>query len=109
MNREEPKKVKQPNTTAESLSNHLKIGIVGTTNVGKSTLFNCLSKAKVITSPVENELFTTVDPYITIFQPYDERIEYIKTRNPTIVNIKPSQFSVIDTAGLVEGSVRDVS
>jgi len=105
---EENKTVKRQNLSSEPISNHLKVGIIGTTNVGKSTLFNCLSRAKVITSPVENELFTTIDPYITTFQPEDSILEYLKTCNPAIVNIKPSQITLIDTAGLVEGSFREV-
>lgn len=46
-------------------SNHIKIGIIGTTNVGKSALFNCFLNRDI--SPVENGIFTTIGKRILRF------------------------------------------
>lgn len=90
----------------EDLSNHIKIGILGTTNVGKSSLFNILSRSPRIHSHVANALFTTIDPFVATFIPHDERIEFMKKCFPAAV-IKPAKITVVDTAGLIANSVRD--
>lgn len=87
-------------------SNHIKIGIIGTANVGKSSLFNILVDRPDRKSPSENCLFRTIDPYIATFTPYDPVIDYVS--NHLGVNSIPASITVVDTAGLVEGSFREV-
>ncbi len=91
----------------EDLSNHLKIGIIGPTNVGKSSLFNLLTRSQTVYSMVENALFTTIDPFIATFTPHDARMDYFKLHNPD-AETKRARITMIDTAGLIPFSVRDV-
>lgn len=92
----------------DDLSNHLKIGIIGPTNVGKSSLFNILTRSPTTYSMVDNALFTTVDPFVATFTPRDERMDFFHKCNPAAA-LKPSRLTVVDTAGLVPNAVRDVS
>jgi len=76
------------------------LGIVGLPNVGKSTLFNALSKAKV---DVSNYPFCTIDPNIGIAEVADERLSDIAK----IIGSKkaiPTVIEFIDIAGLVKGA-----
>ena len=53
----------------------LQCGIVGLPNVGKSTLFNALTKSSI---PAENFPFCTIDPHSGIVQLPDERLNILK-------------------------------
>lgn len=92
----------------DEISNHLKLALIGTVNVGKSSLFNAMCRSKKSHSIVENALFTTIDPIIATFSPYDERIVYFQQCYRSAV-MKPAQITVVDTPGLVYGSTREVT
>lgn len=92
----------------DDISNHLKIALIGTTNVGKSSLFNAMCRSKNSHSPVDNALFATIDPVITTFAPYDERIVYFQQCYRS-AEVKPAQITVVDTPALVSGSIREVT
>jgi GTP-binding protein YchF len=78
----------------------LKCGIVGLPNVGKSTLFNCLSNAK---AQAANFPFCTIEPNVGTTTVPDERM----TKLSDIVkpqNIVPTTVEIVDIAGLVKGA-----
>jgi GTP-binding protein YchF len=78
----------------------LKCGIVGLPNVGKSTLFNCLSKAK---AQSENFPFCTIEPNVGIISVPDLRLDNIsKLVKPQ--KIIPTTVEIVDIAGLVKGA-----
>jgi len=80
---------------------NLKIGIVGLPNVGKSTLFNALTKSQQ--AAAENFPFCTIDPNIGLVEVPDKRIDKLAE----IVQPQKIQRSVVefvDIAGLVEGA-----
>ncbi|MEY3085632.1 MAG: redox-regulated ATPase YchF [Bacteroidota bacterium] len=78
----------------------LKCGIVGLPNVGKSTLFNCLSNAKAQSA---NFPFCTIEPNIGTISIPDTRLETLES----IVNpqrVVPTTMEIVDIAGLVKGA-----
>jgi GTP-binding protein YchF len=78
----------------------LKCGIVGLPNVGKSTLFNCLSNAK---AQAANFPFCTIEPNVGVITVPDERLtELSKLVNPE--KIVPTTVEIVDIAGLVKGA-----
>ena len=77
-----------------------KCGIVGLPNVGKSTLFNALTKSEI---PAENFPFCTIDPNVGIVALPDKRLDELNK----IVNsekIIPAVLDLVDIAGLVKGA-----
>ena len=78
----------------------MKCGIVGLPNVGKSTLFNCLSSAKAVAA---NYPFATIDPNIGIVPVPDNRLQKLSDLiNPH--KIEPAIVEIVDIAGLVKGA-----
>lgn len=78
----------------------LKVGIVGLPNVGKSTLFNALTKSAV---PAENYPFCTIDPSVGIVAVPDNRLETLSKISGS-QKIIPAIVEFVDIAGIVKGA-----
>ncbi len=78
----------------------MKLGIVGLPNVGKSTLFNSLTKAGALAA---NYPFATIDPNVGVVNVPDERIEKLTEMNHSKKTI-PAVIEFVDIAGLVKGA-----
>lgn len=78
----------------------IKAGLVGLPNVGKSTLFNALTKSSI---PMENYPFCTIDPHVAITEVPDKRLEQLKQLYNSS-KIIPASVTFVDIAGLVKGA-----
>jgi GTP-binding protein YchF len=78
----------------------MKAGIVGLPNVGKSTLFNCLSNAKAQSA---NFPFCTIEPNVGVVNVPDARLKKLEELvNPE--RVVPATVEIVDIAGLVKGA-----
>jgi GTP-binding protein YchF len=78
----------------------MKCGIVGLPNVGKSTLFNCLSNAKAQSA---NFPFCTIEPNVGMVTVPDHRLQKLEELvNPQ--KVQPATVEIVDIAGLVKGA-----
>ena len=78
----------------------MKSGIIGLPNVGKSTLFNCLTKLK---APAENYPFCTVDPHVGRVEVPDSRLNKLAEAFQSEKTI-PAFVDFVDIAGLIPGA-----
>ena len=81
----------------------MKLGIVGLPNVGKSTLFNSLTKAGAESA---NYPFCTIDPNVGVVTVPDERLNVLGEMYHT-KKIIPAAIEFVDIAGLVKMCIRD--
>lgn len=85
---------------AQAIYKSMKAGIVGLPNVGKSTLFNCLSAAKAQSA---NFPFCTIEPNIGVVNVPDPRLLKLEQLvNPQ--RVLPATVEIVDIAGLVKGA-----
>ena len=78
----------------------LKAGIVGLPNVGKSTLFNAITKKSIL---VANYPFATIDPNVGIVTVPDKRLQPLEEIYMP-QEVKPATFEFVDIAGIVKGA-----
>ena len=82
----------------------LGIGIVGLPNVGKSTLFNAITKAGV---EAANYPFATIDKNVGVVAVPDERLSALRdlyTKGSRVPPVVPTTVEFVDIAGLVKGA-----
>ncbi|GMU74381.1 MAG: ribosome-binding ATPase YchF [Candidatus Campbellbacteria bacterium] len=90
----------QPLSAYTTPAMSLSLGIVGLPNVGKSTLFNALTKQSV---PAANYPFCTIDPSVGIVRVPDERLDALTKLSKSQQTI-PAAVQFVDIAGLVAGA-----
>ncbi|MCX4366027.1 MAG: redox-regulated ATPase YchF [Bacilli bacterium] len=78
----------------------LKAGIVGLPNVGKSTLFNAITKKNILAA---NYPFATIDPNVGVVTVPDQRLDFL-TEMYKPKSVVPTAYEFIDIAGLVKGA-----
>ena len=78
----------------------LKAGIVGLPNVGKSTLFNAITKKNILAA---NYPFATIDPNVGVVTVPDQRLDFL-TSIYIPDSVVPTTFEFTDIAGLVKGA-----
>ena len=79
----------------------LSVGIVGLPNVGKSTLFNALTKSKQ--ADAQNYPFCTIEPNVGVVEVPDERLAKLTSTSSSLKSI-PTAIEFIDIAGIVKGA-----
>ncbi|WZN62148.1 ribosome-binding ATPase YchF [Chloropicon roscoffensis] len=94
------KGVEEAKSVLGRFSSHLKIGIVGLPNVGKSTLFNTMTKCQV---PAENFPFCTIEPNSARVNVPDDRYQWLIDLYKPKSKV-PAFLEVVDIAGLVKGA-----
>jgi len=80
----------------------LSLGIVGLPNVGKSTLFNALTRGR---AQIANYPFTTIDPNVGVVEVPDDRLAQV-ARLAGAEKVTPTAVQFVDIAGLVKGASR---